>query len=70
MIQLNKPVSNPRYTVLKKDNTAHVVRDDISGMIGYVIFQPTEKLPGPLSGSSRPGLALVKPMGKSIGNQF
>ncbi len=70
MIQLNKLVSNPRYTVLKKDNTAHVVRDDISGMIGYVIFQPTEKLPGPLSGSSRPGLALVKPMGNQLEISF
>ncbi|MCY4298903.1 MAG: chondroitinase family polysaccharide lyase [Flavobacteriaceae bacterium] len=70
MIQLNNPVSNLDYTVLRQDNTAHVVRDEISGVVGYVIFQPTEDLPGPLTGCSRPGLVMVKPEGNNLKVSF
>lgn len=59
MIRLNGPVETPDYTVLQKDEYAHVVRDDRTGKVGYVIFKATDKLAGPLASSSRPGLAMV-----------
>lgn len=34
----------PGYTVLRKDSIAHIVRDDISGIIGFVVFETMNDL--------------------------
>lgn len=70
MIRLNAPVAATGYTVLRKDDTAHVVRDERSGMIGYVLFAPAEDLPGPISSCSRSGLIMVQPMEKQMQIRF
>ncbi|TKG95313.1 hypothetical protein EYV94_07650 [Puteibacter caeruleilacunae] len=61
MIQLNAPVAKANYTVLQQDETAHVVKDNVTGMVGYVVFKPAKNLPGPISECSVPGLMMVKP---------
>jgi chondroitin-sulfate-ABC endolyase/exolyase len=52
--------SQAYYRVLQKDQIAHVLHDCKSDTTGYVAFEKTEKLPGPLYAVSRPSLVMLR----------
>ena len=49
------------YEVLRADSAAHIVRDKVSGMTGYVLFEPNAAL-----GNSAPCLVITYPTEKGL----
>ncbi|MDC0584772.1 polysaccharide lyase beta-sandwich domain-containing protein, partial [Bacteroidales bacterium] len=60
MIQLNSKAVDTNYTVLKKDQFAHVVQDKKTGIVAYAVFKACNDLPGLVTSCSRPGLIMLK----------
>lgn len=59
-VQASQPMTSKQmtesYTVIQQDSLAHIVRDNISGMTGYVLFEPNTVL-----GNNRPCLVMTMP---------
>lgn len=53
---MTKAQMEASYTILQQDSSAHIVRDEVSGMIGYVLFEPNTVLK-----NNRPCLVMTKP---------
>ncbi|MFF2846187.1 chondroitinase family polysaccharide lyase [Streptomyces sp. NPDC058001] len=53
------------YRVLRADDTAHVVRDRVTGITGYAVFEPTRDLRDPLvRGVDTPVMLLTRAQGE------
>ncbi|GAA1361472.1 chondroitinase family polysaccharide lyase [Streptomyces beijiangensis] len=53
------------YTVLRADDTAHIVRDRATGITGYAVFEETGALAsGPVRGADTPVLLLTRDEGE------
>lgn len=51
------------YTVLRKDNSAHVVRNEASKVTGYAAFDATSFEDGPIVSVSKPAIVMTQELG-------
>ena len=54
------------YKILQQDSRAHVLRDRDTQTTGYLVFDPSCALPGPLRKVNRPCAAMVKEAGGKL----
>ncbi len=52
--------SKPYYSILQKNCKAHILCDRLSQTTGYVVFEKSDKMPGPLYATSRPSLIMLQ----------
>ena len=59
--------SKPYYRILQKNGKAHILYDRLSQTTGYVVFDKSDKMPGPLYATSRPCLIMLQ---KTLGGKL
>ena len=64
-------LNNPDYEVIKRDSTAHIVKDNNSGEIGYAVFESTDDLSaGTVKSVSAPCVVMEKADSDSLSLSF